>query len=155
MRWPSVKRSLLADIKQNVESSWGEQVCPPKLILNRKVVQVGFKTLENKTKRVFADDSRPEVSESFPFTERYFHKAFAEQGLTADGLDLWEIELACMRFWEGERYKGSDSDIYEMYEFDRDFVHDDDLSHDLNRVYDPEFNDGDARWSFSFVKDRK
>ena len=42
-----------------------------------------------------------------------------------------------------------------MYEFDRDFVHDDDLSHDLNRVYDPEFNDGDARWSFSFVKDRK
>lgn len=114
---------------------------------------MAIKSLNNKPRRVYADSYRPPVDDRFPFTERYFHKAFAEQGLTADGLSLWEIEQACELYWEGLRRESQVGDIYEMNEFDRDFVHDDDLSHDLKRVYDPEWGDGDARWSFSLVKD--
>lgn len=107
-------------------------------------------------KRVYGNSQRPVVDEElFPATARYFHKAFSEQGLSSDGLSLFEIELACSEYESGVRRKAQDSDRYEDNEFFRDFVHDDDLSYDLQRAYDPEWSDGDARWSFAFVPNKR
>jgi hypothetical protein len=104
----------------------------------------------------YSNSSRPAVDEeAYPFTTRYFHKTFSEQGLSADGLSLEEIEFACNEYESGVRRERSDTDRYEDNQFFEDFVHDDDLSHDLKRAYDPEWGDDNARWSFAFVPNKK
>jgi hypothetical protein len=88
-------------------------------------------------------------------TERYYHKAFSDQGLTSAHLTLDQIEQACLEYSLGDRRKRQETDIYEVYEFFEDFVHDDDKHNSLRkgeREYEPDFNDGDGRWSFSYVK---
>lgn len=109
----------------------------------------------SQTKRVYIKSNKPADDDRFPMTQRYFHKAFAEQGVLADGLSLEQIEQACWDYSLGDRRKRQDTDIYEDNQFFEDFVHDDDL-HQQNRAdereYANDFNDGDCRWSFSYVR---
>lgn len=108
-----------------------------------------------KAKRVYSDSGKPEPDERFPFTERYFHKAFGEQGRDRGLMSLEEIEIACVLYADGDRHEHADSD---RYEFDQFYVQSKDedifLSSDLKRDYDPEWGDDDARWSFSLVRNK-
>lgn len=105
----------------------------------------------NSRGKVFPKSGRPQVDDRFPFTERFFLKAFVDQGISSDGLSLEEIESACEAYWLGDRVHRSDDGVFEPYQEFEGFVHDDDLSSDLKRDYEWEWSDGDARWSFSFV----
>lgn len=110
-----------------------------------------------KQKRVYTDSGRPKNDDAFPFTEKYFHKAGAEQGIDFSRLSAEEIEIACMLYSEGYRRERQDTDIYEMYEEFELFVHDDDLHNSLRkgeRDYERDFNDGDCRFSFSYVPNK-
>jgi|LauGreDrversion4_2_1035121.scaffolds.fasta_scaffold31603_2 hypothetical protein len=109
----------------------------------------------SKYKRVYPKSLRPQPDDNYPMTERYYHKAFSDQGLTSAHLTLDQIEQACLEYSLGDRRKRQETDIYEVYEFFEDFVHDDDKHNSLRkgeREYEPDFNDGDGRWSFSYVK---
>jgi len=109
----------------------------------------------NSRGKVFPKSGRPQNDDRFPFTERFFLKAFADQGISADGLSAEAIELACEAYWLGDRVHRSDETVFEPYQEFEGFVHDDELSSDLKRDYDWEWSDGDARWSFSHVDDEK
>jgi hypothetical protein len=109
----------------------------------------------SKYKRVYDKSSRPNFSDDYPYAQRYFHKAFSDQGISADNLTIQQIEQACFEYSTGDRRNRQESDWYETYQFFDEFVHDDDKHEMLRsgeRDYEPDFNDGDCRWSFGYVK---
>ena len=110
-----------------------------------------------KPKKVYTDTGRPKAEDAFPFTEKYFHKAGADQGVDFSRLSPEEIELACLLYAEGFRREHQDTDLYEIYRDYEDFVHEDELHGMLRkgeREYEPDFNDGDCRFSFSYVPNK-
>lgn len=83
--------------------------------------------------RDYAPQLEPD-DERFPFTRRFFHRCFSEQGWSCDGMSLEEIEQACSDFADGVRRPSQMTDIYEVNENYNDFVHLDELSACLNRL---------------------